>query len=121
MIYELLGIEGTEDAELAPRPTDARLAELTRTASTAFERSDKAVAARRTRPLTLCAAALEIDSRSSAPSSTTARVDVSAFTSLQNENGARQVSVDLVGLRVVDVFGANDPGAGMGELDVAGL
>jgi adenylate cyclase len=46
MIYELLGIEGAEDAELAPRPTDARLAEMTRAASTAFEEGDKSRAAR---------------------------------------------------------------------------
>lgn len=46
MIYELLGIVGTEDPELAPLPSDARLAEMTRAASAAFERGDKVKAAR---------------------------------------------------------------------------
>jgi class 3 adenylate cyclase/ABC-type nitrate/sulfonate/bicarbonate transport system substrate-binding protein len=46
MIYELLGIAGSDDPELAPRADDARLAEMTRAASAAFERGDKSVAAR---------------------------------------------------------------------------
>jgi class 3 adenylate cyclase/ABC-type nitrate/sulfonate/bicarbonate transport system substrate-binding protein len=45
MIYELLGITGSDDPELAPRPTDARLAQMTTAASEAFERGDRVRAA----------------------------------------------------------------------------
>jgi len=40
MIYELLGIAGSEDPELAPRPRDAELCETTRAASARFEAGD---------------------------------------------------------------------------------
>jgi adenylate cyclase len=45
MIYELLGIAGSDDAELRPGPQDERLCELTRVASARFEAGDLAAAA----------------------------------------------------------------------------
>ena len=45
MIYELLGIAGSDDPELRPRPRDERLCELTRIASARFEAGDLAAAA----------------------------------------------------------------------------
>lgn len=47
MIYQLLGLIGTDDPELAAQDRDAELAALTRDASLAFERGDLAEAARR--------------------------------------------------------------------------
>lgn len=47
MIYELLGINGSDDPEVAARNGDAALADLTRDASACFERGDLAEAARR--------------------------------------------------------------------------
>jgi adenylate cyclase len=45
MIYELLGIAASDDAELEPGPRDERLCELTRIASARFEAGDLAAAA----------------------------------------------------------------------------
>jgi class 3 adenylate cyclase len=44
MIYELLGIAGSDEPELAPRQTDAKLAEMTRAASASFEQGEIAQA-----------------------------------------------------------------------------
>jgi class 3 adenylate cyclase len=51
MIYELLGFTNTDDPELAVRGDDAKVAAMTRDASTYFERGDFAEAARRYRKL----------------------------------------------------------------------
>jgi class 3 adenylate cyclase/ABC-type nitrate/sulfonate/bicarbonate transport system substrate-binding protein len=51
MIYQLLGFAGSDDPELAARDEDVRLAALTREASDAFERGDRAEAARRYRKI----------------------------------------------------------------------
>jgi class 3 adenylate cyclase/ABC-type nitrate/sulfonate/bicarbonate transport system substrate-binding protein len=51
MIYQLLGFAGSDDPELAARDEEVRLAALTREASDAFERGDRAEAARRYRKI----------------------------------------------------------------------
>jgi hypothetical protein len=47
MIYELLGMANSEDAELAARPEDKLLSEMTSVASGYLENGDFAEAARR--------------------------------------------------------------------------
>jgi adenylate cyclase len=51
MIYELLGITKTDDAELKARPDDWRLNEMTWVASGCFERGDVAGATRHYREI----------------------------------------------------------------------